>query len=760
MTDENVVVDDGQTYVSEETAIVATEAAAQAKQWAEESERQANIATDNADSAVTAKDNAQIWAEGTDGQVQTLGGVHSAKGWAETLAHSALVLNVKDYGAKGDGVTNDSNAFQAAFNDAHSKGGAIIFVPEGTYLVSGARTYEHTNIKGVFGKTVIKRPNNDDNYIFRSAYIYTDNVFDYVSLEDVIFDGNKSNALGQEAKSLIAYYKVRYFYARNCIFRNSLGYGLGLQAYPNGAIVGTQSYVYMENCYFLNNGDGVTDDTMDGLDIKYCDNITLVGCTANDNKDNGINVRGVNVSIVGCKAANNLNNGFALQGNAGGALPATINVSGCFSLSNSGHGYVVWNGGNTGSKVDVIISNSQAKSNLNGICISDCSEVRTIINDCMLVSNTRNGFYITDDATSCSVANIMCIANKNGININANNCTVNDVYCISNSEYGVVFGSRTHGNNIGGSSRIAGNTLGNFNFNGTDRNAIGSDVMEGNRKAAIASASTITLPQAYNLFVISGTEQIKTINASPYGRMVTLTFQSTASIKSGAGNVYICGDFNATSGNCMITLISDGSKWFEVSRKNASGARVVVGVDAPVSLSDSVLISKGEYVKPLNSYDNIINLGASNARWKEVFAGTGTINTSDERQKQNIEDIDEAVFRAWEKVDFKQFLFSDAVEKKGENARIHIGLIAQRVKAAFDSEGLDGFKYGLLCYDEWEEEKDEAGNVINPAGNAYGIRYSEALALECAYQRWKLGQMQKQLDNILNKDYSDNGLTL
>lgn len=54
-----VVVDDGQTYVSEETAIVATEAAAQAKQWAEESERQANIATGAADDAIDAKDYAQ-----------------------------------------------------------------------------------------------------------------------------------------------------------------------------------------------------------------------------------------------------------------------------------------------------------------------------------------------------------------------------------------------------------------------------------------------------------------------------------------------------------------------------------------------------------------------------------------------------------------------------------------------------------------------------------------------------------------------------
>lgn len=122
--------------------------------------------------------------------------------------------------------------------------------------------------------------------------------------------------------------------------------------------------------------------------------------------------------------------------------------------------------------------------------------------------------------------------------------------------------------------------------------------------------------------------------------------------------------------------------------------------------------------------DNTQTLGSATKRWSIVYAGTGTINTSDEREKQQIETIDETIFRAWSKVQFKQFKFNNAVAIKGiENARVHIGLIAQKVKEAFESEGLDAFKYGLLCYDEWED------------GNRYGIRYEEALALECAYQR-------------------------
>jgi PA14 domain/Pectate lyase superfamily protein len=45
------------------------------------------------------------------------------------------VLNVKDFGAKGDGVTDDTVAIQALLN-AYPNGQRIIYLPNGTYLVS------------------------------------------------------------------------------------------------------------------------------------------------------------------------------------------------------------------------------------------------------------------------------------------------------------------------------------------------------------------------------------------------------------------------------------------------------------------------------------------------------------------------------------------------------------------------------------------------------------------------------------------------
>jgi hypothetical protein len=148
--------------------------------------------------------------------------------------------------------------------------------------------------------------------------------------------------------------------------------------------------------------------------------------------------------------------------------------------------------------------------------------------------------------------------------------------------------------------------------------------------------------------------------------------------------------------------------------------------------------------------DNTQQLGTAAFRWSEVFAGAPAINTSDEREKQDIQDIDAAALRAWGKVNYAKFRFKDAVAEKGDGARWHIGVIAQQVKAAFESEGLDAFAYGLLCYDEWPDMYDDVYDtegkptgqkvLVLAAGNRYGIRYEEALALECAFLRSQLTQ--------------------
>jgi hypothetical protein len=151
------------------------------------------------------------------------------------------------------------------------------------------------------------------------------------------------------------------------------------------------------------------------------------------------------------------------------------------------------------------------------------------------------------------------------------------------------------------------------------------------------------------------------------------------------------------------------------------------------------LFSNGQFVP---NTDNTQALGGASNRWSVVYAGTGTINTSDEREKQDVAEIDDAEKRVAVALKglFKKFRFKDAVQVKGDGARIHFGVIAQDVMSAFQAEGLDPMRYGVVCFDEWEAKEavmDETGAEIVPAqlaGNRYGVRYEELLCFLMAAQ--------------------------
>jgi hypothetical protein len=137
----------------------------------------------------------------------------------------------------------------------------------------------------------------------------------------------------------------------------------------------------------------------------------------------------------------------------------------------------------------------------------------------------------------------------------------------------------------------------------------------------------------------------------------------------------------------------------------------------------------------LPEVDNLTFCGIASKRWSAVYSAGGVITTSDERSKQNIESISDKEKLVAQKLKtiIKKFKFNDAVEKKGDKARTHFGVIAQEVKSAFEDQNLNPDNYGLFCYDEWNEIKDSFnsdGSISikgNKAGNIYGIRYAELL---------------------------------
>lgn len=121
--------------------------------------------------------------------------------------------------------------------------------------------------------------------------------------------------------------------------------------------------------------------------------------------------------------------------------------------------------------------------------------------------------------------------------------------------------------------------------------------------------------------------------------------------------------------------------------------------------------------------DNSQPLGDVTHRWSAVYAGNGTIQTSDGNEKAEIRDLEAAEKAVGVKLKsiIKAYKFKDAIEKKGSDARIHVGVIAQDVKAAFESEGLDASRYGVFCSDTWTDEDGQEKTRL-------GVRYDELFA--------------------------------
>lgn len=126
--------------------------------------------------------------------------------------------------------------------------------------------------------------------------------------------------------------------------------------------------------------------------------------------------------------------------------------------------------------------------------------------------------------------------------------------------------------------------------------------------------------------------------------------------------------------------------------------------------------------------DNTYSCGANGSRWSVVWAATGSISTSDAREKTDfgaLSDAEVAVGLELPSI-MKRFRWQEAVAKKGDGARWHFGWVAQDVIALFQKHGLDAFAYGACCYDKWDADE------LRPAGDRFSLREGELHSLVAA----------------------------
>lgn len=128
-----------------------------------------------------ARSGTQVVGNGT--KVQATG-----SSFARTLAaRFAETINVKDFGAVGDGTTDDAAAIDAAFTAANAAAGSIVFFPAGTY--------RRTTAFSIPAYTTVKGEGSQSTKILR-AFVgdFVTSFGAYAVLDDIQIDGGSTGA--------------------------------------------------------------------------------------------------------------------------------------------------------------------------------------------------------------------------------------------------------------------------------------------------------------------------------------------------------------------------------------------------------------------------------------------------------------------------------------------------------------------------------------------------------------------------------------
>lgn len=248
------------------------------------------------------------------------------------FAHVGTLLNVRNFGAKGDGVTDDTAAFQAALNQASLVAGSV-YVPTGHYIVSSTVGAGADGVR-IFGDGW---GTNIDGNLSGTAVITC--VHNHLVVQDLRLTAVCRTGVVAQATNVI----IRDCFITNCT-------QLGSDAGFTGAIIFQDS----SDCWAIRNtcwGNGAVQGTVGGANWGYGQDIgTYSGSVANnrlyflDNDCSSIAVHG-NIVVFNGKQ------GIISRNRCTGAVLNSDGTSG-------GYGIVIYNAGDSTYGDDWVVCNN------------------------------------------------------------------------------------------------------------------------------------------------------------------------------------------------------------------------------------------------------------------------------------------------------------------------------------------------------------------------------------------------------------------
>ena len=196
--------------------------------------------------------------------------------------------------------------------------------------------------------------------------------------------------------------------------------------------------------------------------------------------------------------------------------------------------------------------------------------------------------------------------------------------------------------------------------------SLGSGLARLGINATADTTNRLAVSSAATLLNHAGSGHQVKINKNAASDTASLLYQTNW---SGRAEIGLSGD-----DHWRLKVSPDGSSWVNALTVNAStGAATVAATFRPAT-------------------DNAMTLGGSGARWSAVWAATGTIQTSDGRQKVDIAPSDLALdfILALEPVRYRWAIGGNEGDEPRPGRRTHYGLLAQQVQAVLGGRDFAG----------------------------------------------------------------------
>jgi polygalacturonase len=228
--------------------------------------------------------------------------------FAAILTAAGAPLDVRDFGARGNGTAKDTAAIQKAIDAAARKGGGTVTVPAGRYLSGTIHLKSNVTLHLDNGATIVASPDDGDfdryetlpfksvsdneTTYFHYALVAAENAHDIAIVGEGEIDGNRTKRGGPKTVAIKLCERVTI---RGITVRNSPNYSISLwgsdyvnidgvtilNGYADGIDPDSCRYVRISNCFVDSHDDAICPKASPSMGMdrrRPVEHLTVTNC--------------------------------------------------------------------------------------------------------------------------------------------------------------------------------------------------------------------------------------------------------------------------------------------------------------------------------------------------------------------------------------------------------------------------------------------------------------------------------------------------